>query len=54
MILLFGDSPHCHSGQELGKLTMGNEELVLQANDILALADRLIMRNPGCITPGTS
>ena len=26
---------------------MGNEELVLQANDIAAPADRLIMRNPG-------
>ncbi len=32
---------------------MGNEELVLQPNDILALANKLIMRNLGCLMPVT-
>ena len=27
---------------------MENEELLLQANDIIIPADRQIMRNPGC------
>ena len=30
---------------------MGNEKLVLQANDIAALADRLIIRNSSCFLP---
>ncbi len=30
---------------------MGNVKSVLQANDIPAPAEKLIMRNPGCLTP---
>ena len=28
---------------------MKNEELMLQANDIAAPSEKLIMRNPGCL-----